>query len=626
MLKSQQDFISLHQKTKSYLQQETSRILICAGTGCVANGSLAVFTALKTKLAALNIPVKVELVEEVPHDAIAMNISGCHGFCQMGPLVRFDPSGVLYCKVKEEHVDEIIQTHIIDGKIIERLLYHNPLTNETFVTQDEIPFYSNQVRVALDHCGRINPDDINDYIAHGGYQALVKILFDLDPAQVIKEVTISGLRGRGGGGFPTGRKWMFARGAAGEKKYIICNGDEGDPGAFMDRSLMEGDPHRVLEGMMIAGYAIGADEGYIYVRAEYPLAVKRLRKAITDAETAGLLGNNILGTGFNFKINLKEGAGAFVCGEETALIASIEGQRGMPRPRPPFPAVSGLWGCPTIINNVETLANLAPIIINGGAWFKNYGTESSPGTKTFALAGQISHTGLVEVPMGVSLRKVVFEIGGGLLAGKTFKAVQIGGPSGGCLTEELLDTPLGYNELLEVGAMVGSGGLVVMGNDTCMVEVAKFFMGFVQNESCGKCVPCREGTKRMLELLTKITEGKGTQADLDLLEELAPIVKDGSLCGLGKTAPNPVLTTLRYFRHEYEAHVNEKRCPAGACKALANYFIDAEKCKGCRLCSKVCPAEAISGEKKQPHNIDIAACLKCGTCIEKCKFGAIYTA
>ena len=626
MLKSQQDLISLQQKTKSHLQQETSRILVCAGTGCVANSSLEVFNALKTKIAALNIPVKVELVEEVPHDAIAVNISGCHGFCQMGPLVRFDPSGVLYCKVKEHHVDEIIQTHIIDGEIIDKLLYHNPLTNETFVTQDEIPFYSNQVRVALDHCGRINPDDVNDYIAHGGYQALVKILFDLNPVGVIDEVLASGLRGRGGGGFPTGRKWSFARGASGEKKYIICNGDEGDPGAFMDRSLMEGDPHRVLEGMMIAGYAIGADEGYIYVRAEYPLAVKRLRKAIADAQAIGLLGNNILGSNFSFKINLKEGAGAFVCGEETALIASIEGQRGMPKPRPPFPAVSGLWDCPTIINNVETLANLAPIIINGGEWFKNYGTESSPGTKTFALAGQISHTGLVEVPMGTSLRKVVFDIGGGLLAGKTFKAVQIGGPSGGCLTEELLDTHLGYNELMEVGAMVGSGGLVVMGNDTCMVEVAKFFMSFVQNESCGKCVPCREGTKRMLELLTKITEGKGTQTDLDLLEELAPIVKDGSLCGLGKTAPNPVLTTLRYFRHEYEAHVNDQKCPAGACKALANYFIDVEKCRGCRLCSKVCPAEAISGEKKQPHNIDIANCLKCGTCIEKCKFGAIYTA
>lgn len=622
MLKSREDLNLLYEKARSYITGEELRILVCAGTGCVANGSLKIYEALKEQIKQQGLNVKVELVDDVPHP-VAVNVSGCHGFCQMGPLVRFDPSGVLYCKVKEADVAEIVEKHIINKQIVDRLLYHNPATGETFTTQDEIPFYKEQTRVALANCGRINPDDVNDCIAHGGYQALAKVLFEMDPDSVINEVIASGLRGRGGGGFPTGRKWMFARNAAGSKKYIICNGDEGDPGAFMDRSVMEGDPHRVLEGMMIAGYAIGADEGYIYVRAEYPLAVKRLRKAIADAEKLGLLGENILGSGFNFRIHIKEGAGAFVCGEETALIASIEGQRGMPRPRPPFPAVSGLWGCPTIINNVETLANLAPIILNGGAWFKSYGTETSPGTKTFALAGQVSHTGLVEVPMGMTLRDVVFKIGGGLRDGKRYKAVQIGGPSGGCLTEEHLDLPLDYDELIKVGAMVGSGGLVVMGHDTCMVEVAKFFMGFVQNESCGKCVPCREGTRRMLELLTKITEGKGTPEDLALLEELALIVKDGSLCGLGKTAPNPVLTTLRYFRHEYEAHVYDRKCPAGVCKALAEYYIEADKCKGCGLCARVCPAGAISGEKKQPHSIELDKCLKCGTCIEKCKFGAI---
>lgn len=626
MLKSYEDLEMLAQKAKDALQQENIRILVCAGTGCVANGSLDVYKALKEMIAAMGVAVKVELVQEVEHDdAIAVNISGCHGFCQMGPLVRFEPGGVLYCKVKESDVAEIVGSHILNNQLVERLLYHNPSTGEIVKTQDEIPFYHSQVRVALANCGRINPDDVNDYLAHGGYQALAKVLFKMKPEEVIKEVLDSGLRGRGGGGFPTGRKWMFAAGARGDKKYIICNGDEGDPGAFMDRSVMEGDPHRVLEGMMLAGYAIGADEGYIYVRAEYPLAVKRLKKAVVDAEQAGLLGQNILGSGFNFKINIKEGAGAFVCGEETALIASIEGERGMPRPRPPFPAVSGLWGCPTIINNVETLANLAPILINGGAWFKGYGTETSPGTKTFALAGQISHTGLVEVPMGMTLREVVFNIGGGLRDGKQYKAVQIGGPSGGCLTEEHLDLPLDYDALMKVGAMIGSGGLVVMGQDTCMVEVAKFFMGFVQNESCGKCVPCREGTKRMLEMLTKITEGKGTEEDLALLEELALIVKDGSLCGLGKTAPNPVLTTLRYFRHEYEAHVKEKKCPAGVCKALQNFYIDPETCKGCGLCARVCPVGAITGEKKQPHSIDTEKCLKCGTCMGKCKFGSIST-
>ncbi|MGB9803238.1 NADH-quinone oxidoreductase subunit NuoF, partial [Desulfofundulus sp.] len=577
MLKSRQDLKALTERAREALQGEKLRVLICAGTGCVANGSLGVYEAFREELAKRGLPYKVELVQEHEQPATALNISGCHGFCQMGPLVRFEPDGVLYLKVKKEDVPEIIEEHIMNNRPVERLLYHHPVTGRVVAREVDIPFYQNQVRVALELCGLVNPEDINDYLAHGGYQALEKALFEMTPEDVIKEVMDSGLRGRGGAGFPTGRKWSFARSAAGDKKYVICNGDEGDPGAFMDRSVMEGAPHRVLEGMMIAGYAIGADEGYIYVRAEYPMAVKRLKKAVADAEAAGLLGDRILGSDFSFRIHIKEGAGAFVCGEETALIASIEGQRGMPRPRPPFPAQSGLWGCPTVINNVETLANVAPIISRGAEWFKQYGTPTSPGTKTFALAGQVAHTGLVEVPMGITLREVVFDIGGGLREGKKFKAVQIGGPSGGCLTEEHLDLPLDFDSLQKVGAMIGSGGMVVIGQDSCMVEVARFFMTFVQNESCGKCVPCREGTRRMLELLTKITKGKATEEDLLLLEELALVVKDGALCGLGKTAPNPVLTTLRYFRDEYEAHVREKKCPAGVCKDLLSYFIDPEK-------------------------------------------------
>lgn len=624
MLKTRAELNALQEKSLKQLNNIEQRILVCAGTGCVASGSLKIFELLN-KLISENpqLKAKAQLVEEVPHPEVTAHVSGCHGFCEMGPLVRIEPRGTLYCKVKPEDVQEIFEEHILNGRLVSRLHYHE--NSVPIETQDQIPFYSNQMRVSLARCGRVDPTEIDDFIAHDGYQAIAKALFEMTPEQALEEVLASGLRGRGGAGFPAGRKWLFAKQAKGDKKYLICNGDEGDPGAFMDRSVMEGDPFRILEGMMLASYAIGADEGYIYVRAEYPLAVSRLRNAIEKATEYGLLGENILGSGFNFKINIKEGAGAFVCGEETALISSIEGKRGMPRPRPPFPAVSGLFGCPTVLNNVETLANLSDIILNGADWFKNLGTSTSTGTKTFALAGQISHTGLVEVPMGATLRKVVFDIGGGLRNNKEFKAVQIGGPSGGCLTKEHLDLPLDFDSLQKVGAMMGSGGLVVMGDDTCMVETAKFFMTFIQNESCGKCVPCREGTKRMLEILTKITEGKGTEADIDLLEELAEIVQDGAMCGLGKTAPNPVITTLRYFRDEYLAHVRDKICPAGACKDLLNYWIDPETCKGCGLCKKLCPADAISGEKKQPHEIDMDKCIKCGTCVSKCKFGSILT-
>lgn len=626
-VRSREDLLALAERYKKGLEKSTVRVLVCGGTGCVANGSLKVYDELVRRASEAGILASVDLlVEDESASGITAAKSGCHGFCQMGPLVRIEPAGILYTKVNPSDVGEIVDKTLKSGEVVERLVYHFPTTGEAFAREHEIPFYRRQKRVALANCGAIDAEDIREYIARGGYQAAAKALCDMTPEEIVSVIEASGLRGRGGGGFPTGKKWRFAMGVPADQKYVVCNGDEGDPGAFMDRSVMEGDPHRVLEGMMIAGRAIGATEGYIYVRAEYPLAVRRLRRAIAQAEEMGLLGDNIFGTGQRFHIKVKEGAGAFVCGEETALIASIEGKRGMPSPKPPFPAVSGLFGKPTVINNVETLANVPAIITKGAEWFTGFGTSKSPGTKTFALTGKVLNTGLIEVPMGVTLREVVFDIGGGIPGGKRFKAVQIGGPSGGCLTSEHLDLPLDFDSLKEAGAMIGSGGLVVMDEDTCIVEVARFFMHFTQSESCGKCVPCREGTKRMLEILEKIVHGQATLEDLETLEQLARVVQQSSLCGLGKTAPNPVLTTLRYFRDEYLAHVVEKRCPAGACRALKRYAIDAEKCKGCSKCARNCPAGAISGEIRKPFVIDQEKCVRCGACIENCNFGAVVLA
>jgi NADH:ubiquinone oxidoreductase subunit F (NADH-binding)/(2Fe-2S) ferredoxin/NAD-dependent dihydropyrimidine dehydrogenase PreA subunit len=598
------------------------RILICAGTGCVASGALAVYEEFKRALAELSLPIDVELKHEHEGEEIDISITGCRGLCASAPLVQIEPDGVLYVHVQPEDAAEIIEKASND-EIVERLAYRDRTTDVVYLNPAESPFYRKQRRLVLERCGTIDPESLEDHIAHDGYQALAKAIFGLTPEQVCDEVLASGLRGRGGAGFPAGRKWNFARVVEADQKYIICNGDEGDPGAFMDRSVMEGDPHRVIEGIAIAAYAIGASEGYVYVRAEYPLAVTRLRKAIVDAEANGLLGDNIMGSDFSFHLHIKEGAGAFVCGEETALIASVEGGRGMPRPKPPFPAVSGLWGKPTVINNVETLGNIPGIILNGAAAFRTIGTPQSPGTKTFALSGKIANTGLVEIPMGCTLRELIYEIGGGVPGGKRFKAVQVGGPSGGCLTEEHMDLRLDFDSLAKVGAMIGSGGLVVLDEDNCMVEVAAFFMQFIQNESCGKCVACREGTKQLLGLLTKITEAKGTLEDLAVLEDLALVVKDASLCGLGKTAANPVLTTLRYFRHEYLAHVEENWCPAGKCKAFNVLVIDPVLCKGCTKCVRVCPAGAISGQVKQPHVIDHTLCTRCGLCVSSCAFKAI---
>ncbi len=602
-------------KAQELIRQQGLRVLVCAGTGCVANGSLKVIEKFKELGANVSVLSDYDKMTTVP--------TGCHGFCEQGVLVIIPDKHVTYVKVKVEDVEEIYESHIKNNQPVERLLYIDPKTHEHVHKNEDINFYAKQTRTALANCGHINAECIDEAIAVRGYEALANVLEANNPDAVIEEIEKSGLRGRGGGGFPTGRKWRFTAANRGGKSYIVCNGDEGDPGAFMDRSIMEGDPHKLLEGMAIAAFAIGADEGYIYVRAEYPLAIKRLRKAIADAEERHFLGENIMGSNFSFTLHIKEGAGAFVCGEETALIASIEGERGMPRPKPPFPANKGLFGRPTLINNVETLANVPVIILKGADWFAQMGTETSKGTKTFALTGEVNNTGLIEVPMGTTLREIVFDIGGGIRGGKKFKAVQIGGPSGGCLTEEHLDLPMDYDSLIKAGAMVGSGGLVVMAENTCIVEVARFFMNFTQNESCGKCVPCREGTKNMLKILEKIVAGKGEMKDLDTLEELAHAVKDGSLCGLGKTAPNPVLSTLKYFRDEYIAHIRDKKCPAGVCTAMKKIVIQPDLCKGCTKCARICPVGAIEGTVKQPHHINPEKCIKCEACLTNCPFRAI---
>ncbi|WP_035379258.1 NADH-quinone oxidoreductase subunit NuoF [Fervidicella metallireducens] len=587
-------------------------LLVCGGTGCQASGSSEVVETFKK-----------EIEKEGLENEIQVITTGCFGFCEKGPIVKISPDNVFYVEVTPEKAVRIVKEHIIKGRVVEDYLYKEPETKEVLHEQNEMPFYKKQLRIALRNCGFIDPENIYEYIAVDGYQALGKVLTEMTPEKVIEEIKRSGLRGRGGGGFPTGVKWEMTRKSKSNQKYVICNADEGDPGAFMDRSILEGDPHSVLEAMAICGYCIGADKGYIYIRAEYPLAIQRLRIAINQAYEFGLLGKNILGTGFNFDIDLKYGAGAFICGEETALINSIEGGRGEPTVKPPFPAQKGLWKQPTNINNVETFANICPILLKGADWFSSIGTEKSKGTKVFALAGKVNNVGLVEVPMGLTLREIIYELGGGIKGDKKFKAVQTGGPSGGCIPAQNLDTPIDYDTLTQIGSMMGSGGMIVMDEDDCMVNIAKFYLEFSCEESCGRCTACRVGNTRMLEILNEITEGKGTMEHLDELKELGQIIKDSSLCGLGQTSPNPVLSTMNFFWDEYVAHVKDKNCPAGVCTALLKYFILPDKCVGCTACAKVCPTNAISGEVRKTHIIDQEKCIKCGACMATCRFNAI---
>jgi len=589
-----------------------SHVLVCGGTGCTSSGSETIISALNEKLGEANLLNEVKVVK-----------TGCFGLCALGPIMIIYPEGTFYSMVKVEDIPEIVEEHLLKGRPVTRLIYEETVNDGEITSLDDTDFYKKQLRVALRNCGVIDPEDINEYIAYDGYQALAKVLTEMTPEGVIEEMKKSGLRGRGGAGFPTGLKWSFAAAQPKGQKYVCCNADEGDPGAFMDRSVLEGDPHALIEAMAIAAYAIGSDQGFVYVRAEYPIAVHRLEIAIEQARELGLLGKDIFGTGFNFDLEIRLGAGAFVCGEETALMTSIEGNRGEPRPRPPFPAVKGLFGKPTVLNNVETYANIPRIILLGADWFSSIGTEKSKGTKVFALGGKIHNTGLVEVPMGTTLREIIEEIGGGIPDGKKFKAAQTGGPSGGCIPAQHFDIKIDYDNLIEIGSMMGSGGMIVMDEDSCMVDIAKFFLDFTVDESCGKCTPCRIGTKRLHEILERISEGKGEMADLDKLDSLCHYIKENALCGLGQTAPNPVLSTLHYFRDEYIAHVRDKKCPAGVCKDLLQYKIIAEKCIGCTACARVCPTNAIIGEVKKPHVIDTDKCIKCGACIEKCRFNAI---